>query len=90
MKLYLIEQSERMDYDTFDSAVVAAMTSKGAQRIHPEESWGHANREELWEDAKTDNYGSWASKPENVTVKLIGDAIPGTAEGVILASFHAG
>ena len=90
MKLYLIEQSERMDYDTFDSAVVAAMTSKGAQRIHPEESWDSYNRDEIWEDAKTDNYGSWASKPENVTVKLIGDATPGTAEGVILASFHAG
>ena len=39
MKLYLIEQSERRDYDTFSSAVVAAMTSKDAQRIHPEESW---------------------------------------------------
>ena len=90
MKLYLIGQSERMDYDTFDSAVVAAPNADVARQIHPEEEWGHEERAELWEDAKTDNYGSWASKPENVTVKLIGDATPGTAEGVILASFHAG
>ena len=90
MNLYLISQEENTGYDTFDSAVVAAMTSKGAQRIHPEEEWEHEERAELWEEAKTDSYGSWASKPENVTVKLIGDATPGTAEGVILASFNAG
>lgn len=33
--------------------------------------------------------GTWC-KPEHVRVEVIGEALSGTSEGVILASFHAG
>lgn len=36
------------------------------------------------------SFGSWAKRPENVKVKLIGTATEGTPEGVICASFNAG
>ena len=35
MKLYLISQSMRCDYDTYDSAVVAAESESDARTIHP-------------------------------------------------------
>jgi len=35
LKLWIIEQEENGGYDTYDSAVVAAMTEEEAKRIHP-------------------------------------------------------
>jgi len=35
MNLYLLTQTVNNNYDTFDSAVVAAETEKEALRIHP-------------------------------------------------------
>lgn len=35
-------------------------------------------------------YYAWASKPENVSVRLLGEALEGIKAGVILASYHAG
>lgn len=75
MNLYLISQTENEDYDTYDSAVVAAETPEDAARIHPDGSG---------------SFGTWARCPENVTVKLIGTATEGTPAGVICASFNAG
>lgn len=79
MKLWLISQTMNDDYDTYDSAVVAAETEDEARLIQPSEyeKWG-------------EKYSSWCEKPEQVTVKLIGDAIPETVAGVICASFNAG
>ena len=37
----------------------------------------------------SDSSGTWCS-PEHVGVQLIGEALPGTSEGVILGSFNAG
>ena len=78
MNLYLISQTENDDYDTYDSAVVAAKSEEDARLINPDgPEW---NRQ----------FGGWCSTPEAVTVELIGRAKKGTVSGVILASFNAG
>lgn len=79
MKLWLISQDENRGYDTYDSAVVAAETEADARNIHPgrSEGWG-------------DYFPTWSSSPDKVTARYIGEAMPGTEPGVILASFNAG
>lgn len=93
MKLWLISQTENNDYDTYDSAVVAAETATAARRIHPggrekyseeHHSWGTKHGEKWWPDT------TWASRLGHVSVTLIGDALPSTEAGVICASFNAG
>jgi hypothetical protein len=76
MKLYLISQTEKRGYDTYDSAVVAANSEEEAVNIHPA-NYNH------W-----DIY-SWC-QPKDVKVELIGTAVEGTEKGVIAASFNAG
>ena len=76
MNLYLISQDTNNDYDTYDSAVVAAESEDIAQTIHPgNKAWAAMPD---WTDA------------ENVSVELIGIAKEGTEQGVICASFNAG
>ena len=77
MNLYIISQSTNTGYDTYSDAVVAAESSLTARRINPNGEW-------------EEDYSSWADSPDQVTVELIGTAIEGTEEGIILASFHAG
>lgn len=85
MKLWLISQTENDDYDTFDSAVVAADSEDDAKATHPR----------FYEDDPdydwfgTGSHG-WVNSPDKVTAELIGEAIEGTVRGVILASFNAG
>lgn len=79
MRLWLISQTETTGYDVYDSAVVAAESADEAQRLHPGE----------YDDWDT-TYASWATKPENVKVELIGEAAPEVKEGVVCASFNAG
>ena len=79
MNLYLICQTENNNYDTYDSAVVAAENPLSAQATHP----GGYN-----EDFNGRN-GSWCCAVD-VAVTLLGKAKAGTKAGVILASFHAG
>lgn len=82
MNLYKLSQSDRIDYDTYDSCVVASESEDEARKIHPGDY-------PLEEDGRWVSR-PWAKKPENVTVELIGIATPGTEEGVICASFNAG
>lgn len=79
MNLYLIEGGSG-DYDTYDSAVVAAPDDDAARCWHPR---GHQ-----WSGSYMDRM-SW-SRPDQVTVTLIGTAKPSTDAGVICASFNAG
>lgn len=74
MNLYLISQNEVFDYDTYDSAVVAALTEADAANTPPDGDWGV----------------DWCSSPSKVNVMLLGKAVPGMPAGVILASFNAG
>ena len=79
MKLWLISQDENDGYDTYDSAVVAAETEGLAREIHPGGiEWGK------------DCGAWWASVPDKVSVRLIGEAVGCTAGEVICASFNAG
>lgn len=84
MNLYLISQTAVGGYDTFDSAVVAAETDDAARKTNP----CQYTEAEWW--LKPDKFPVWATKLEDVSVKLIGTATPGTPAGVICASFNAG
>ena len=75
MNLYLISQHTNCKYDTYDSAVVAAVDADDAKTIHPSGDW---------------NWGGWCDSPTEVTAKLIGMAAPGVERGVVLASYNAG
>ena len=91
MKLWLLEQDENNGYDTYDSMVVAAESEDEARHIHPnsdllEEATAIAKGWDPWKHL----IDSWATTPERVTVKLLGEAIPGTKAGVVVSSFNAG
>jgi hypothetical protein len=79
MKLFLLSQNENNEYDTYDSAVVAAEDEESAKQINIDEysSWGSKS-------------SSWCSSPDKVNVKYLGEAAEGILSGIILASFNAG
>lgn len=79
MNLYLISQDVNNDYDTYDSAVVAAKNEEMARNTIP---GGLHNTFE--------HNCSWVRSPDQVKVELIGKAKAGTKPGVICASFNAG
>ena len=82
MKLFLISQKENSGYDTYESAVVAAPDEETARVLYP----GNGLPISDWHDWR----GDWATDPANVNVEYIGEALPGTTQGVICASFNAG
>lgn len=79
MKLWLITQDENKGYDTHDSAVVVAASEEDAKQIDVG-GW----------DWKETRYTSWASSPDKVEARCLGDATPGLERGVVLSSFNAG
>jgi hypothetical protein len=87
MKLFLISQSENNDYDTYDSAVVAAPDEDTARKMHP---YRGTEPPLKWEKLLGE-YSDWAA-PENVSVKCIGETRDDADERprVICASFNAG
>lgn len=103
MKIYKITQSINNGYDTYDSAIVCAESTKEAKRIHPSYTWTKGgfydeDKKEFWtEYAGSDEkylfegaYGSWTNNLEAISVEEIGEANPSLQKGVILASFNAG
>lgn len=95
MYLWLISQDAKDGYDTYDSAVVAAPTEEGAQRISPSPYYVAAD-DGRWHFAYADGRLGEASARSDwcdwhlVKVECIGEASAGTAAGLILASFNAG
>jgi len=80
VNLYLISQGVNNEYDTYDSAVVAAESEEDATKIHPS---GHD-----WSGVDEDyTYSSWASACD-VDALLIGTT--DREAGVICSSFNAG
>jgi hypothetical protein len=79
MNIYLLTQDANREYDTYDACVVAAKNQESARRIRPD----HRD----WQDDL--EFSTWAFKPEQVHVKLLGTS-NGFEEKVILASFNAG
>jgi hypothetical protein len=103
MNLYLLTQDEKNGYDTYDtydSAVVSAMSEEDARKVSPspfyvwrdgpEAGWYSQYSDGRAERLESDGRYDWGL-PENVTANLIGTAIEGTQAGeVICASFNAG
>ena len=83
MKLWKISQTKNKEYDTWDAAVVAAVSSDAARLMHP------SGAETEYVPGYLDTYGGWVS-PENVTVEYIGEARIGMLAGVVFASINAG
>ena len=82
MKLYLISQDENEDYDTYDSAVVAAPSAGYAKLMHP------ANGSVDW---WPERFGTWATDSDTVEVKYLGEAAKSIKKPcVICSSFNAG
>lgn len=82
MKLWKIFQDANNDYDTYDSAIVAAESAEKAKEIHP-----YGDAEGKWWEGR--HVREWV-KPEYVKVEYIGEAAVHIKEGVILASFNSG
>lgn len=91
MKLYLLSQRDNNNYDTYDSAVVAAPTPEEAIMIHPSSSARVENGRFVAGTGQwTRDERSWAYGPGSVESEYIGEAKEGTEAGAILASFNAG
>jgi hypothetical protein len=90
MKLWKISQTENDDYDTYDSAVVAAEDEATARAIHPATGDKDTALYDHWKNEAEGRGGSWCKHPDKVTVEYIGEAKPGTEMGVVVASFNAG
>jgi hypothetical protein len=99
MNLYLISQDENDDYDTFDSAVVAAKNEEDARTINPCEFVTHVT-DGKWMGtysggackgkAYEQDSHSWVSYS---SIWLISVRYLGTTKlkrGVVLSSFNAG
>lgn len=85
MNLYLISQDINDDYDTYDSAVVAAESEDDARTIHPDSGiCGEWDESDWWSESGWLKY----SDIDKITVELIGTT--DRERGVVLASFNAG
>ena len=96
MKLWLISQDQNSNYDTFDSAVVAAETEEAAARIIPGWAgmvinfWGKDGKLRERRNDDIERWPAWATDLSEVKVKYLGEAAEGIEAGVVLASFNAG
>ena len=81
MKLFFISQDQNNEYDTYDSAVVAAPDENTARNIDPVSGGINDWKEHL---------DVWCSGPEHVFVRYIGEAAADVEQGVICSSFNAG
>lgn len=93
--LWLLEQDEVNDYDSYDSCVVVAPDADAARRVSPshyhewsdlEGSWMFAYHDGRREKRRRDD---WASHVDNVKATLLGVADDPTPR-VVCASFNAG
>lgn len=80
MKLYLLEQNDNNDYDTYDSCLVCAENEADARTIDPDGNTFEENKQ----------WSSWAKGKEAITCEEIGEANDKQERGVIIASFNAG
>ena len=85
MKLFLISQTERDGYDTYDSAVVCAESENDARLMHPDGDMA---------DFDTAVFSmrnrSWCGYASDVTVQYLGEADKSIQRGAVCASYRAG
>ena len=96
MKLWHISQDVNSNWDTYDSAVVAAETEEEARCTYPD---NHSIGDTRWNGSKwmwhlndgriLDAWSKSWTTPDNVTVKFLADGYEGEA-GTVCASFNAG
>lgn len=96
MKIYLVERTDGIDYDEYDSFVCYAETSEQAKNMAPDPEF------HMWKDGvacysyREQNPVAvgwpWAKSLDNVLVREIGESLTQEAKAgeVILASFNAG
>jgi hypothetical protein len=84
--IYFVYQNEVTGWDSYDSMVVVAPDEETAKRIDPSIAYETFMTEDRWNN----NYGSWATSPDNVYVKYLGEADGGQEVGLVLSSFNAG
>ena len=82
--IYHVSQSEVDGYDTYSDFVGIFESEEEARKTHP--SGDYLDADSMFNDWES---STWASRPEHVTVKLLGEAT-GSERGVVRASFHAG
>ena len=89
MKLYLLSRPDQSDVDEHVKAVVTALSSADAVKIHPgrEAIWN--DKEERWAYPEHPAYESsdWIP-PSRVVTEYLGKARLGTEQGVILSSIE--
>lgn len=73
MNIYYISQNVNNEWDTYESAVVAAPDENTARNMHPSGDDDYTT--EMW------------CEPKDVIVKYLGEAAEGIAQGVICAEF---
>lgn len=79
MKLYRIKRTDKVGWDEFIGAVVAANSEAEARRMHPG-GGDHLN-----------NYGEWPTDLRKIRVTFLGEAAPDFDKPqVIMNSFNAG
>jgi hypothetical protein len=91
LNLYKITQSANDDYDSYDSAIVAATSEEKAKLIHPS-NWTNKNQPEWYEDDNEIKAVHDWTTPDNVQVELIGVVTNDKIKNgdVVVASFNAG
>ena len=91
MYLYKLTLNTSIGYDMYDSAVVIASSEEEARTIHPNGRNRWDEGEESWNPNSTYSgpIRSWG-RPDQVSVELIGTALPGSPSGVVVSSFNAG
>ncbi len=99
MKIFLISQTAKQGYDTYDSAVVVAESAEEAATIYP--GWDEDNSYRYYDDDEQfipflkdeDNRlpRDWARDPALVNVVEIGEAAGGWKKfDIVCASYSAG
>jgi len=95
LKLWLISQSKNNNWDTYDSAVVAAETEEDARHTYPDnwsdslKTWNGSKWLRHLEDGRIlDQHSSTWTTPDHVSVEFLADGYQGDA-GTVCASFNA-
>jgi len=83
-------KTQHIDYDEFDSFIVACRDVFVARRTHPR-SFRWSESHEAWVDSNNEPnmYHCWTTFIDDLIVERLGDANPGVS-GVLNASFNAG
>ncbi len=93
MNIYLLSQSEKHGYDTYNCCVVAAESEEEARKIHPDSDAAPIICKDgnfAYEDGSRFGCHSWASCVQNVQCKLLGTGVAGLVKGVVNANFRSG